>query len=328
MTAAIVTHDVAQAVACLRSGGVIAFPTETVYGLGADATNVAAVQRVFAIKGRPADHPLIVHIGDVAQLGEWVRDVPAAAYRLAGCFWPGPLTLILRRQPRVPDTVTGGQDTVGVRVPAHPLARALLAAFGGIAAPSANRYRRVSATTAAHVRAELGDDVDLILDGGPCPVGIESTIVSFADGEPQLLRPGTIAPSMLAAVLDGVFPEAVTGAVRAPGRHAAHYAPATALTLVASAELWAEAARLANIGRCVVVLARGPAPHAMPPGVAVLALSVQPEEYARELYDALRRADAAGADRLLVEAPPADEAWLAIHDRLRRAAAGSGGAER
>lgn len=325
MTCAIVTRDAARAAARLRAGGVVAFPTETVYGLGADATQVEAVRRVFAVKGRPPGHPLIVHIGDGAQLDDWARDIPAPAYRLAERFWPGPLTLILRRRSRVPDAVTGGQDSVGLRVPGHPLARALLAAFGGgIAAPSANRFGRVSATTGEHVRAELGDAIDLILDGGPCPVGIESTIVSFTDGEPVLLRPGAIAPSALAAVLGSATVAPATGVVRAPGRHAVHYAPATALLLAAPAALWPEVARVAGAGRRVVVLARTPAPVARPPGVVLLAMPAHPEDYARGLYDALRRADAMGADRLLVESPPAEEAWLAIHDRLRRAATGTG----
>ena len=182
------SEAVHQAVAVLRAGGLVALPTETVYGLAADAANPQAVARVFALKGRPATHPLIVHIAATAVLEQWAADVPAGARRLAEAFWPGPLTLILKRQPQVLDAVTGGQDSVGLRVPAHPLALAVLAEFdGGIAAPSANRYGRVSPTTADHVREEFGDAVDFILDGGPCRLGIESTIVSFLGEDPVLL---------------------------------------------------------------------------------------------------------------------------------------------
>lgn len=326
MTCAKFTQDVEMAAARLREGGVVAFPTETVYGLGANATNVAAVSRVFAIKRRPADHPLIVHLPDAVALDQWARDIPDAARRLAARFWPGPLTLILRRRPHVPDAVTGGQDSIGLRVPNHPVALELLRRFGGgIAAPSANRFGRVSPTTAEHVRAELGDEVDVILDGGPCRVGIESTIVSFMGTEPQLLRPGSISPAMLVEVLKHPvrIPTAGTAAVRVPGSHAIHYAPATALSLVPSAVLWSEAARLAKGGRRVVVVHRGPLPAGLREGVMALAMPGQPEAYGRELYGALRRADALGAGRLLIEAPPESEDWLAIRDRLMRAAAGS-----
>jgi L-threonylcarbamoyladenylate synthase len=323
MPGVIVTQDVELAAARLRAGGVVAFPTETVYGLGADATCVAAVQRIFAIKRRPADHPLIVHIATAAQLDQWACDIPDGARALAVRFWPGPLTLILKRQPRVPDVVTGGQDSVGLRVPQHPLARALLAAFsGGIAAPSANRYGRVSATTAEHVREELGDEVDVILDGGACEVGIESTIVSFLDGTPRLLRPGAIEPAALAAVL-GRPVAAATGAVRVSGSHAAHYAPATPLRQLDRTGLWVEAARLAGHGESVLVLHHGPVPADAPVGVQRLALPATPSGFGHELYSALRRADRLGFAQLLIERPPADEAWLAIRDRLTRAEAGS-----
>uniref|UniRef100_UPI002FDD1BFD L-threonylcarbamoyladenylate synthase n=1 Tax=Pelomicrobium sp. TaxID=2815319 RepID=UPI002FDD1BFD len=212
-------REIAKAVDILRAGGLVAFPTETVYGLGADARNPEAVGKIFAAKGRPQHHPVIVHLAEAAQLEAWAVDIPDGARRLAERFWPGPLTLILRRGPGVPDAVTGGQDTVGLRVPAHPVAQALLQAFGGgIAAPSANRFGRLSPTTAQHVEAELDGAVDLILDGGACPVGIESTIVDCAGERPTLLRPGHIGREVLEEAL-GVRVEAPgPGAPRAPGR--------------------------------------------------------------------------------------------------------------
>ncbi|HEV7536585.1 MAG TPA: L-threonylcarbamoyladenylate synthase, partial [Acidimicrobiia bacterium] len=196
-----VSPDVAEAVAVLRRGGLVAFPTETVYGLGADANNPAAVERLFAVKGRPRSHPVIVHLGDPMALKEWASEVPAEAWALAEAFWPGPLTLILPRADRVPDAVTGGAATVGLRVPAQPLALELLEAFGdGVAAPSANRFGRVSPTTAAHVRADLGSDVDLVLDGGMCRVGVESTIVDLSSAVPAVLRLGGTSTEALAEV--------------------------------------------------------------------------------------------------------------------------------
>jgi L-threonylcarbamoyladenylate synthase len=320
-----ITHDVGAAARLLRRGGVVAMPTETVYGLGADALNAAAVRRVFAIKRRPADHPLIVHISDAAQLDAWARDIPETARRLAARFWPGPLTLILSRQPQVPDAVTGGQDSVGLRVPGHPVARALLAAFGGgIAAPSANRYGRVSATTAAHVLAEFGEEVDLILDGGACPLGIESTIVSLIEGTPRLLRPGAISPAMLAEALGRPLPlGAGESGVRAPGSHAAHYAPATPLALLPGEALWQEARRLHAAHCRIAVLHRGAPRMAAANDLHLFALPPDAKGYAHDLYATLRAADALGAERLLVEAPPPGEEWLAIRDRLARAATGS-----
>jgi len=211
----------ARAVALLRAGELVALPTETVYGLGADAANPAAVAKIFAAKGRPADHPLIVHLPGSAWLDRWAADIPQAAWDLAEMFWPGPLTLILKKQPWVPEAVTGGQDTVGLRVPGHPLALELLKAFadagtpGGIAAPSANRFGRVSPTRAAHVAEELGGQVPLILDGGPCQVGIESTILDLSRGQPELLRPGYFSPQRLAEVL-GEMPGVRPGQAR-PG---------------------------------------------------------------------------------------------------------------
>jgi L-threonylcarbamoyladenylate synthase len=313
---------IAAAAQLLRAGEVVAFPTETVYGLGADAANPDAVRRIFAIKGRPADHPVIVHLGDAADARHWTRSVPDAARRLASAFWPGPLTLILPRAPGVPDIVTGGQDSVGLRVPAHPVAQALLAAFGsGVAAPSANRFGRISPTTANHVADDLGDAVAMILDGGACVVGIESTIVAFVDDEPVLLRPGGIAAADLARVL-GRAPRAPDAAApRASGTLASHYAPRTPSRLVAPERL-AEALDVASArGGRIAVLART---LRQPPGVDARWLAASPDaaSYAHDLYANLRALDAAGADLIVVEDVPDGGAWLAIRDRLTRATSG------
>lgn len=313
--------DIEAAVGLLQAGELVAFPTETVYGLGADARNPAAVARIFAAKGRPRSHPLIVHLSGTAVLPRWAREVPAPAQRLAEAFWPGPLTLVLPRHADVPDAVTGGQDSVGLRAPAHPVARALLAAFGnGIAAPSANRYGRISPTSADDVREELGDRVAMVLDGGECPVGLESTIVGCLDGQVILLRPGSITRSQL---------EDVAGEVSLPGRAAprtsggdrSHYAPATPLQLLAAADIAAETRRASAGGEQVAVLARTLA--SAPPGVMLRQLGPEPAAYGRGLYRALRELDRLGVQRILVEAVPEDEAWAAITDRLGRAAAGS-----
>ena len=221
-------ETIREAVAVLARGGLVAFPTETVYGLGADASNETAVRRIFSVKGRPADHPLIVHLARVEQLADWAQRVPEAAWRLAEAFWPGPLTLVLPRAPRVLDVVTGGQESVGIRVPSHPVAQALLQAFGGgIAGPSANRFGRVSPTTAEHVRAELGSEVDLVLEGGQSEVGIESTIVDLSSDRPALLRPGIIGAERIAAVLGNALHAPDRTSPRASGMLASHYAPRT-----------------------------------------------------------------------------------------------------
>lgn len=315
-----ISRDVAYAVARLAAGGVVAIPTETVYGLAADARNVEAVGRVFAIKGRPADHPLIVHIGGAAQLSDWAKDIPAEAYTLARRFWPGPLTLVLKRLPDVPDVVTGGQDTVALRVPAHPLTLELLRRFGGgLAAPSANRFGRLSPTRPEHVVAELDGAVDLILDGGPCRVGLESTILDLTGDEPHLLRPGAVSLAALEAVLGRPVARGGKSRVRAPGSLPAHYAPATPLVLLAGDRLWQEAARQAATARIAVLTHSGAESL---PRATVVTLPSRPEDYARELYATLRELDAGGFDLILVEAVPESEEWLAIADRLQRAAAG------
>lgn len=327
--------EIRRAAELLRAGELVAMPTETVYGLGADALNPQALARVFAAKDRPADHPLIVHLPDAGHLSRWARSVPKEALALARAFWPGPLTLILEREHDVPDAVTGGQDTVGVRVPAHPVALALLRAFdSGIAAPSANRFGRISPTTAAHVREELGDKVALVLDGGPCEVGIESTILDLSRDVPTILRPGAISAEDIARVI-GRRPQsrAKSSAAgrdaslpRVSGSLAAHYAPRTPLRLVAGGRLVQTAARLAGEGRRVAVLACRISDPADP---RLIWRAAPPEAagYAHDLYANLRELDASGADFILVESPPGTASWQAVGDRLARAAAGSGEAD-
>jgi len=326
-------HDVARAADALWRGQLVAFPTETVYGLGAAARDRGALARLYAAKGRPLDHPVIVHLPDAEALAAWAREVPDQALRLAAAFWPGPLTLVLPRAAGVPDEVTGGQDTVGLRVPDHPLALRLLRAFGdGVAAPSANRFGRISPTTARHVAEEFGALDVLVLDGGPCRVGLESTIVDLSAGAPRLLRPGGVHRHALEQALGervaladhllerasrphvapGVPPPAP--APRAPGGLPRHYAPATPAELVAAEALQA---RRAELGERVAVLARRPPPGGA--GEGWLELPADPTGYARGLYAALRQLDAGGCRRILIEAVPEGDAWLAVRDRLRRA---------
>jgi L-threonylcarbamoyladenylate synthase len=330
--------DLEAAVRLLQAGELVAFPTETVYGLGADAANPEAVAGIFAAKGRPADHPLIVHLPGAGHLDQWARDVPAAARKLAAAFWPGPLTLILARAPAVPDAVTGGQETVGLRVPAHPLALALLSAYAragggrgglcGLAAPSANRFGRISPTDAAHVREELGDAVALVLDGGACELGIESTIVDLSRRgmPPRLLRPGHITPGQIAEVI-GERPEPPDGAreaggvPRVPGSLSCHYAPRTAMRRVASGDLLRTAEEALARGLRCGLLSRG---AVTPPTHSLCRLPDDPQGYARGLYAALRELDRAGNDLILAEDVPAGPDWAAVADRLRRAARGAG----
>ena len=313
---------IASAVDHLRGGRLVAFPTETVYGLGADADNPDAVRRIFAAKGRPADHPVIVHLYDTSQLARWARTAPEGALKLAAAFWPGPLTLILPRAPGVSDIVTGGQDSVGLRVPAHPVARELLRAFGGgIAAPSANRFGRISPTSARHVADDLGDAAAQILDGGACPIGIESTIVAFIDDVPLLLRPGGTDARDLSRVLGHALREAGNAAPRAPGTLASHYAPRTPASLVAADALRAEIEQLGARDEIVAVLAHT---VARPSDLAGIWLRAPAEAaaYAHDLYANLRTLDAANADVILIERVPDDDGWLAVRDRLIRATQG------
>ncbi len=323
--------DYARAVELLRHGELVAIPTETVYGLGADAANPAAVAKIFAAKGRPADHPLIVHLGSDSAVEHWATDVPGFAWELMEAFWPGPLTLILKKQAWVPDAVTGGQDTVGLRVPGHPVALELLRRFAaaagahaGIAAPSANRFGRISPTTAEHVREELGEQLPMILDGGPCKVGIESTIIDCSRGEPVVLRPGHISPVHLEAVF-GYQPaiETSKGAPRVSGSLEAHYAPLTPLRIVAGERLldFLNAQRHRG-GRCAVISPNQPPQAGMPHAWRLM--PADPTGYAHDLYAALRDMDHAGVDLIVVEALPEDATWAAVADRLRRAAAGAG----
>ena len=313
------TLDVEDAAIILRRGGLVAFPTETVYGLGADAENPVAVARIFAAKGRPANHPVIVHIGHTDLLEHWAADIPSSAWLLAKHFWPGPLTLILKRNVRVLDAVTGGQDTVGLRMPDHPVALALLSAFGGgVAAPSANRYGRISPTTAQHVRDELGETVDGILDGGPCRVGIESSILDLSGAHPQLLRPGAISAAAIEITLGRDLVAASRYAPRVPGALLSHYAPQTPLVLVAAHDLQAEVKRCLEKGERVAVLARATATALA--NCVWQTMPSDPSDYAHELYARLRALDALHVDRILVEALPAEIMWQAVRDRLARAA--------
>ena len=312
--------DIARAADTLRRGGLVAFPTETVYGLGADADDPAALARLYAVKGRPGEHPVIVHVGAPAQLGEWAADVPVAARRLAGTLWPGPLTLVVRRAARVLDGVTGGGDTVGVRVPDQPVALALLRAFGGgIAAPSANRFGHVSPTTAEDVRADLGDDVEVVLDDGACTVGVESTIVDCTGDELVILRPGGVTRERVEEVSGVPVSLRADGLVRAPGTLKSHYAPEAMVLLVDREELARRAHDVLTAGQRVAVLATGP-PSTLPADVIVLDAPEDVDEYARVLYARLREADRRGVDVLLAVPPPDAGLGVAVGDRLRRAA--------
>jgi L-threonylcarbamoyladenylate synthase len=316
--------SIALAAKRLRDGELVAFPTETVYGLGADAGNAGAVHRIFAAKGRPSDHPVIVHVAKGEQVAHWAREFPEGARKLAAEFWPGPLTLILPRAPHVGDAVTGGQDSVGLRMPSHPVAQALLAAFtaaggSGIAAPSANRFGHVSPTTARHVADDLGDAVAMILDGGACDVGIESTIVAFTGTEPMLLRPGGIGIDDLTRVL-GATPRAPdASAPRASGTLASHYAPHARLRLVAPAALLQEIAGMKSRGERAAVLALTVARPVEFTGTWITA-SADAAHYAHDLYASLRALDTPRVATIVVENVPETSPWLAVRDRLTRAA--------
>ncbi len=320
VTARLPQDEIDQAVEALREGEVVAFPTETVYGLGADAQNPDAVRKIFELKGRPATHPLIIHIDHPRALERWALDVPAAAAALAERFWPGPLTLVLRRAPAVDLAITGGQDSVAVRMPGHPVAQQLLRAFGsGIAAPSANRYGRISPTRPEHVREEFGDRVRIVLDGGDCKIGLESTIVSFVDTVPRILRPGTLTLSQLRVVVPDVQggPDAL--APRVPGSDAKHYAPQTPLSIVAARTLEEVVHQLTETHERVAVLAMRP-PRVANKFMTWINAGRRADLYARELYVNLRTLDKSGAREILVEEVPAGEQWDAVRDRLRRAA--------
>lgn len=295
-----------RAARILRDGGIVAFPTETVYGLGADAENDAAVRRVFEIKGRPLGHPVIVHLAAAAQVPNWAL-MPPEGLLLAKRFWPGPLTLVLPRTSRASDLVTGGQDTVAVRVPSHPLAHDILERAGiGVIAPSANRFGRPSATRARHVLADLGDAVDLVIDGGATTVGLESTIVDLAHGEPAILRPGAVTREHLEAALGARLRERGATEVRVSGSLPSHYAPA------ARVELFEDGA--AARARLAALEARGTR-------TMLLDAASGSEGPARELYDKLRAADQAGVEVIVAILPPEEGLGAALRDRLQRAAA-------
>ncbi len=307
-----------DAAGVLMSGGLVAFPTETVYGLGADACNAAAVARIYSVKGRPADHPLIVHVASMAGLDDWAADVPGYAISLARDFWPGPMTLIVKRSALAGDFVTGGQDTVGVRVPDHPVALGLLEAFErvggkGVAAPSANRFGNVSPTTAQAVSDELGDhlaDGDQILDGGPCAIGVESTIIDCTGDLPKILRPGAITAQMIAESTGlAVIGVVEKSAIRVSGSLEAHYAPVATVVLDQSPIAGQGFIAMADVVACE--------------GVVRLAAPTTHEEFAQVLYSALRAADEQGLVTVFVAQPAGDGIAVAIRDRLKRAAYGS-----
>ncbi|WP_410540014.1 L-threonylcarbamoyladenylate synthase [Streptomyces sp. KL2] len=315
------TSDIEKAVGVLRAGGLVALPTETVYGLGANAEDPAAVSRIFQVKGRPPSHPLIVHIGGAEQLDDWVQDVPQVARLLAERFWPGPLTLVLRRGPRVPLEATGGLETVAVRVPDHPVALALLSAFGGgVTAPSANRFGSVSPTTADDVRVELGDAVDFVLDGGPCEVGVESTIVDATGDALTILRPGGVTREDLEAVLGRPLEIPATSRIRVPGQHPSHYAPRARVVLVEPEKVVAEAELAQELGHRVGVFLPAAFAGAQVKAHAVVRVPGSMAAYARGLYGFLRELDQRGCDLIVASVPAEEGLGLAIANRLRRAA--------
>jgi L-threonylcarbamoyladenylate synthase len=306
----------------LEAGSLVAFPTETVYGLGADAESLHAVAAIYAAKGRPSNHPVIVHLAPEADLSYWAAETPAHAKKLIAAFWPGPLTLILKRAAHIPSAVSGGQDSIGLRCPSHPVAQALLREFkggkGGVAAPSANKFGHVSPTTAQHVRDEFGDELPCILDGGQSEVGIESTIIDLSRGGVALLRPGGIGADRIEAVL-GIKPSAPdTAAPRVSGALDSHYAPATPVVIAESTQLPEAVEQLRAAGKRVVTIQRT---HGGLAGVLTTrVMPDSPDGYAHDLYAALRAMDHAGGDVILVEALPSVQAWAGVNDRLRRAA--------
>jgi L-threonylcarbamoyladenylate synthase len=309
----------------LHQGRLVAFPTETVYGLGADASNPEAVRRIFAAKGRPANHPLIVHIADSNCLSDWAENIPDAAYRLAEHFWPGPLAIILNKKPNVPMAVTGGQNTVGLRVPNHPVVLQLLREFGGgIAAPSANKFCRISPTQAHHVAEELGDAVDLILDGGACEVGVESTIIDLSGTQPRLLRHGHITSEQIQAVLHTqlIVPnpakQQASDEIRTPGMMAVHYAPLTTALLCPSDRLQSLINQLVSKNKSIAVMSYQTV-ITESRQVSVLKMPATAETYAQCLYAALRKLDHQQRDVIVVEQPPTGAQWSAINDRLEKA---------
>jgi len=314
-------ESLALAADLLNAGRLVAFPTETVYGLGALARNDQAVRSLFAAKGRPPDHPVIVHLASADQLEGWALEVSSQAKTLARAFWPGPLTLVLRRGPQASHLVSGGLDTIGLRVPAHPVAQQLLQRAGGpVAAPSANRFGRVSSTTAGHVLAEFDGLVDLILDGGRCEVGVESTIVDVSRGQPAVLRPGGITAEQLAEVVGPLASPDRPNAPRVSGSLASHYAPQARVELVDAGQMRSRASGLVEQGQKVAALCPAQDVAALPAGAIAIAVPEEPALLARQLYAALRRGDELGCDVILSTLPAELGIGAAIADRLRRAA--------
>ncbi len=316
------TPDITKAADLLRAGGLVAFPTETVYGLGADASHEAAVRKIFRAKERPFNHPLIVHIASLSQLGDWACDISPLAMRLARACWPGPLTLILKKQAHVLDIVTGGQESIGLRMPKHPMAQALLRSFGGgVAAPSANKFTHISPTTASAVQEELGNSVDLILDGGDCAVGLESTIIDMRTDEPVILRPGMITTEKLSTVLGKqiVFTRQDRPAPRTPGMHHLHYAPTTITRLIATQDIPAflQTLKKEDLPIALLTHSKGDLPL-----TAQTHRVVMPNEaalYAHDLYHTLRTLDHQQFNCIVIEAVPNTAEWEAIRDRVTKA---------
>ena len=319
-----------HAVDVWKAGDLVAIPTETVYGLGADARNPSALAKIFIAKGRPSDHPLIVHVCPDADLTEWAVDIPNMAYKLIDHFWPGPLTLILKKTDSVPMEVTGGQDTVGIRCPSHPVAQLLLTAFGGgIAAPSANRFGKISPTSAEDVFEELGDRIPLIIDGGECEQGIESTIIDLTRGYPVLLRPGSISATAIEFALGQAVARPDILAPRVSGSLDQHYAPSTRLELVPPAALLDTAQAYLAMEQTLAIVTWSKLQEALPwckdmgHKVKLLALGQSVEAVSHDLYHVLREADRLGVQHILFEKPANTVEWEGVADRLRRAAAGS-----
>jgi L-threonylcarbamoyladenylate synthase len=310
--------ELTKALDLLRAGELVGMPTETVYGLAGDARNAAAIAKIFALKGRPTSHPLIVHLADAEQIRAWAADIPEHAWNLAAKFWPGPMTLILKKLPGVLAAVTGGQDTVGLRVPAHPMAHALLTAFDdGLAAPSANRFGRISPTSAVHVRQEFNNDLALVLDGGACDIGIESTIIDARDSTLRILRPGSISPDVITAAGHRVERGQTAHSPRVSGALESHYAPRTPAVMRTRAVLFRDI-RPNDVALCIDQPSERNSAK-----LEGITLSHEPGKYAQAMYASLRALDARQAARILIEAPPATDAWDAINDRLGRACADS-----
>jgi L-threonylcarbamoyladenylate synthase len=324
-------NPIQRAVEILRAGGVVSFPTETVYGLGADATNSAAIKKIFQMKGRPPTNPLIVHIADASAARRYARTWPAAAEKLSAKLWPGPITLVVKKNPQIVDEVTAGLDTVALRAPDHPLAQSLLREFDGpIAAPSANRSTRVSPTTAKHVADQLGTLVDLILDGGPCRVGIESTVLDLTAQIPRILRPGGIDRKTIESIIGPVemAPVEMTDApadeskpALSPGQQPIHYSPkAPCFRFDTIADLRASITRQSHSRIVAILLDRSQLRVEFPPTARIIEMPARAQDYAHRLYAALHEADGSSPDSIWIEFPPDTPEWHAIRDRIRRAA--------